>query len=299
MVAMQERGRWGWVNRNVLGMTITSFFGDLGYETVSAVLPGFLAAIGLPALALGWIEGAADALSSFVKLASGWYSDRVGHRKPIVVLGYLLSGTALSVFAAAVSWPLILAGRLVAWFGRGIRGPLRDAMLSDSTRPETRGRVFGLHRAGDTAGSVLGPLLGFWLLSVLPHPDRAAAYRTVFLLSLVPGLLSAASMAFLVREVRSTGGTHKLWKAVRELPRPYRRFLVSVGLFGAGDFAPTLLVLAAVQILEARLGAVRAGQIGVLLYGLRNAVYALVSLPAGALSDRMNKQKLLAAGYGL
>jgi len=88
-----------WLNRNVAGMTITSFCADVGYEMVTAVLPGFLNAIGVAAMALGWIEGAADALSSFVKLGAGWYSDRIGHRKGIVALGYFLSGTALSVFA--------------------------------------------------------------------------------------------------------------------------------------------------------------------------------------------------------
>jgi MFS family permease len=110
-----------WLNRNAIGMTVTSFCADVGYEMVSAVLPGFLTSIGVAAAALGWIEGVADAVSSFVKLGAGWYSDRIGHRKPIVTLGYFLSGTMLAIFAAAVSWPLVLAGRLAAWFGKGIR----------------------------------------------------------------------------------------------------------------------------------------------------------------------------------
>ena len=289
-----------WLNRNVIGMTITSFCADVGYEMVSAVLPGFLSAIGVAAAALGWIEGAADAISSFVKLGSGWYSDRVGHRKPIVALGYFLSGTALSVFAVAVSWPLILAGRAVAWFGKGIRGPLRDAMLSDSTPPEVRGKVFGMHRAGDTTGAVLGPLLGVWLLSALPRPNPSAPFRAIFLISLIPGLISFASMVFLVQEKRAAGNRQrKLWKSIRELPRPYLRFLTGVGVFGAGDFAPTLLVLAAAQLLAPEHGIVRAGQIAALLYVVRNAVYALAAFPAGALADRMNKTSLLAAGYAL
>jgi MFS family permease len=169
------RGRW--LNRNVAGMTLTSFCADAGYEMIIAVLPGFLTAIGVAAAALGWIEGAADALSSFLKLGVGWYSDRIGRRKPVVTFGYFLSGAAMSVFALATSWPLVLAGRLAAWFGKGIRGPLRDAMLSDSTTPETRGRVFGLHRAGDTLGAVLGPLIGVWLLGRLPRPDPSSPFR--------------------------------------------------------------------------------------------------------------------------
>src|SRR5690348_15138795 len=277
--------RNSWLNRNVIGMTITSFCADVGYEMVSAVLPGFLASIGVAAEALGWIEGAADALSSFVKLGAGWYSDRIGHRKPIVSAGYFLSGTGLSIFAAAWSWPLVLTGRMIAWFGKGIRGPLRDAMLSDSTPPEARGRVFGMHRAGDTAGAVLGPLMGVWLLSRLPaRPDASAPFRTIFLIALIPGLLSFASMVFLVQERRVAGNrTRKLWKAVRELPREYRRLLIGVGVFGAGDFAPTLLVLAATQLLTPSHGAVRAAEIAALLYALRNAVYAVAAFPAGAL----------------
>lgn len=294
---MAPRGRFWWLNRNVIGMTVTSFWADVGYEMVNAVLPGFLASIGVAALALGWIEGAADALSSFVKIAAGWYSDRIGRRKPIVALGYFLSGTMLAMFAAAASWPLVLVGRIAAWFGKGIRGPLRDAMLSDSTTPEARGRVFGAHRAGDTAGAVLGPLIGVWLLSVLPRPTASAPFRGIFLVSLIPGLLSVASFVFLVAEKRGAGHGRRLWKSLRDQPRAYLRFLAGVGLFGAGDFAPTLLVLAAAQLLRPEYGVVRAGQIAALFYVLRNVTYALAAFPAGALGDRMSKPKLLAGGY--
>jgi MFS family permease len=295
-------GAW-WRDRNVIGMTITSFCADVGYEMVSAVLPGFLASIGVAAAALGWIEGTADALSSFVKLAAGAYSDRVGHRKPFVAFGYFLSGTALSLFAAAVSWPLILTGRLIAWFGKGIRGPLRDAMLAESAAPEVRGKVFGLHRAGDTAGAVLGPLIGVWLLSHHAAPagsNPAAPFRVIFLVALIPGLVAFLSMVLLVVERRAPGQpARRLGQSLRELPRPYLRFLIGAGVFGAGDFAPTLLVLAAAQLLTPRYGAVRAGELAALFYTLRNLLYAAAAFPAGALADRMSKLKLLAAGYAL
>jgi MFS family permease len=289
-----------WLNRNAIGMTVTSFCADVGYEMVTAVLPGFLTSIGVAAAALGWIEGVADAVSSFVKLGAGWYSDRIGHRKPIVTLGYFLSGTMLALFAAAVSWPMVLIGRLTAWFGKGIRGPLRDAMLSDSTPPEARGRVFGMHRAGDTAGAVLGPLLGVWLLAHLPRPNASAPFRSVFLISLIPGLIAVASMLFLVREKRGSGSrTRRFWQALRELPKPYTRFLAGVGLFGAGDFAHTLLVLAAAQLLTPVYGVVKAGELAALFYVVRNASYAVASFPTGVLADRMDKRTLLACGYAL
>lgn len=288
----------GWLNRNVVGMTITSFLGDAGHEMVTAVLPGFLGSLGIAAAALGWIEGVSDASSSFVKLGAGWYSDRIGHRKGIVSAGYFLTGTALAIFALAVSWPIILLGRVVSWFGRGIRGPLRDAMLSESVSPEMRGKAFGLHRAGDTLGAVVGPLVGVWLLSVLPHNSESAPFRTIFVLSLVPGLAAVVSFIVLVQEKRRPANQHlQLWGAIRDLPKPYVRFLQGVGLFGLGDFSHTLLILAATQLLTPTHGAVSATQIAALLYVLRNVVYAAASFPIGILADRMDKTKLLAIGY--
>jgi len=145
-------------------MTLTSLCSDACYEMIISVLPGFLAAVGISPAALGWIEGSADALSSFLKLWSGWYSDFIGRRKPIVVIGYLFTGSGMSLFSLAGSWHLILAGRMISWFGKGIRGSLRDAMLSESVPAEFRGRAFGFHRAGDTIGAILGPLAGILLL---------------------------------------------------------------------------------------------------------------------------------------
>lgn len=287
-----------WLNRNVIGMAITSFLSDAGHEMVTAVLPGFLSTLGIAAAALGWIEGVSDASSSFVKLGAGWYSDRIGHRKGIVSLGYFLTGTALALFAIAISWPLILVGRVISWFGRGIRSPLRDAMLAESVAPEVRGKAFGLHRAGDTVGAIVGPLLGVWLLSVLPHPNPSAPFRAIFLVSLIPGLASVLSFVFLVKENRRPANPLlRFWGALRDLPRPYTRFLQGVGVFGLGDFSHTLLILAATQLCTPVHGAVRAAEIAALLYMVRNAVYAAASYPIGVLADAMDKTKLLATGY--
>lgn len=287
-----------WLNRNVVGMAITSFLSDAGHEMVTAVLPGFLATLGVAATALGWIEGVSDAASSFVKLGAGWYSDRIGHRKGIVALGYFLTGTALAFFAAAVSWPLVLFGRVISWFGRGIRSPLRDAMLAESVTPDVGGKAFGLHRAGDTIGAIVGPLVGVGLLAVLPRANPSAPFRTIFVLSLVPGLASVFSFVLLVREDRrQENRTLRFWSALRDLPKQYTRFLQGVGLFGMGDFSHTLLILAATQLLTPANGPVRAAQIAALLYVVRNTFYAAGSFPIGVLADRMDKTKLLATGY--
>jgi MFS family permease len=290
-----------WLNPNVFGMGLTSFLSDAGHEMATAILPGFLATIGASAAALGTIEGVADAVSSFVKLGAGWYSDRIGHRKGITVLGYFLTGAAMALFALAVAWPLVLVGRTLGWFGRGIRGPLRDAILSESVSPGDRGKAFGFHRAGDTLGAIVGPLiavglLALWQPAAAAHPS--APFRTIFLLTLIPGIGSALAFAALVREERRAANHGlRLWKTMASLPAGFRRLLVGVGVFGLGDYAPTLLILAATQLLTPARGVVGAAQMAALLYVLRNVFYAGAAYPVGALSDRFRRQGVLAAGY--
>jgi len=295
------RSAGAWLNRNVIGMGLTSFLSDAGHEMATAVLPSFLAVIGAPAAALGLIEGIADAVSSFVKLGAGWYSDRIGHRKGIAVGGYFLTGVAKGLFALAAAWPLVLVGRTIAWFGRGIRGPLRDAMLAESVPAESRGRAFGFHRAGDTLGAVVGPLLAVGLLALLQGragEDPSAPFRLIFWLTLIPGVSSALAFALLVTEQRRAPNHDlRFWATLRSLPRPYFRLLTGVGLFGIGDFAHTFLILAATQLLTPTHGIVRAAQIAGLLYVARNVLYAGASFPIGAWSDRIGRRGLLTAGY--
>ncbi|HCC58383.1 MAG TPA: MFS transporter [Solibacterales bacterium] len=294
---MSQRAAW-W-NRNVAGMTFTSLLSDACYEMVLAVVPGFLPVIGVSAAALGWIEGLSDGIASVLKLVSGWWTDRLGHRKTMVTVGYFFTGTGLSLFALAFAWPMILAGRMVSWFGKGIRGSLRDAMLSESVPPEVRGKAFGIHRAGDTVGAVLGPLCGALLLHILPHQPPDLAFRRVFLLSLIPGLAAPLVFWIMVREQRRQPRPRvSMWLALRQQPAAFRRFLTAVGLFGAGDFSPTLLIMAAAVLLTPRFGGVRAAEFAALFYVARNIVYAAASYPIGALGDRVSKTALLSIGYG-
>src|SRR5436190_10237675 len=158
----------GWFNRTVIGAGLTSLLADVAYEMATAVMPGFFRVLEIPGYFLGLTEGTGDALANFVKLGVGYHSDRIGKRKALVVGGYGLTGVSLSLFAFAVGWPLILVGKSLAWIGKGLRGPLRDAILADSVPPNMVGKAFGFHRAGDTVGAVLGPLLGALLLWWLP-----------------------------------------------------------------------------------------------------------------------------------
>ena len=288
-----------WLNRNVVGMGITSLLSDIGHEMITTLLPGFLAALGLPAAVLGVVEGVADSVSSFVKLASGWLSDRFGHRKPMAVGGYLLTGVSNGLFALAQGWPLVLASRTLGWFGRGFRTPPRNAILASSVTEGARGRAFGFERAGDTLGAIVGPLLAVGLLARLhPHAgDPSGPFRIIFLLTLIPGVSAAIAFMVFVRDKRSSPAQGMFWATLKAMPRPFRRFLVGVGVFGMADYARTLLILAATQLLTPVHGVQHAAQVAGLLYVGHNVLYAGCSYPLGALSDRLGRRGLLAIGY--
>jgi MFS family permease len=284
-------------------MAATSFLSDLGHEAQSTLLPGFMAALGLPPAALGLVEGAADAASSFMKLLAGWFSDRLGRRKGLVVFGYLATGLSSGFIALATGWPLILAGKFFGWVGRGGKAPLRDALLTDSIPQEARGRAFGFHRAGDTLGAILGPLAAVVLMAWgAGHGLRPLHWsRTLIAWTLVPGVLSALAFAVLVPErARNPRERPSFRHALGRMPASFRRMLAGVGCFGAGDFAHTMLILAATQLLAARLGLGRAAAWGGMLYVLHNVIYALSAYPVGALADRWRNHRLiLGLGYAL
>jgi MFS family permease len=287
-----------WLNRTIWGMTGTSFLSDLGHEAQSTLLPTFMAGLGLPPAALGAVEGIADATASFVKLGAGWFSDRVGRRKPFVVLGYLATGLASGIIALAASFPLVLLGKVFGWFGRGVRSPLRDAMLTDSIPAEARGRAFGFHRFGDTLGAVLGPMLAVGLLTSSQSALDSA--RQLLWWSVVPGVLSAVTFALFVAERGHTQRPrHSFRLALGQMPQQFRRYLLGVGIFGAGDFAHSMLILAATQLLTPSWGAAKAAGIGGSLYVLHNVIYAAAAYPAGALADRYGHRRVLSWGYSL
>jgi len=292
-----------WLNRTVAGAGITSALGDFCYETTTVVLPGFLAVLGVPAAVLGLIEGIADAVAAFTKMASGYIADRLGHRKLLVLVGYGLTPAGQVLIALAAGWPLLLLGRIVSWFGKGLRGPLRDAIVIQAVSPDTRGRAFGFHRAADTVGAVAGPLLGVALLGWAQtwHWDSAAGpFRLVLWLSAIPGLLAVLAFLVLVRDPQhSPNPALRFFGTVRGLPSRFKRYLGAVGLFGAGDFSHSLLILAATVLLTPRLGAVRAAQVAGLLYVGRNVVQVVASYPVGALADRVGHLPVLLAGYVL
>lgn len=296
-----ESGRW--LNRTVVGAGLTSALGDFCYETTTVILPGFLAVLGLPAAVLGLIEGIADAVASFTKMLSGYIADKLGHRKLLVLIGYGLTPLGQIPLALANGWPLLLLGRLVSWFGKGLRGPLRDAIVVQSVSRATRGRAFGFHRAMDTVGAVLGPLLGVALLGLAQtwhSGDASVPFRFVLWLSIIPGVLAVLAFLTLVRDPRhSPNPTFRFLSTLRGLPLRFKRYLGAVGIFGIGDFSHSLLILAATQLLTPSMGVVHAAQVAGLLYVGRNVVQVVLSYPVGVLADRVGHLRVLIAGYVL
>ncbi len=305
-----------WLNRTVIGAGLTSFLADVGYEMATAILPGFLLALGLPpdlaGRVLGVIEGVADLLSNTVKLVVGWYSDRIGKRKAFVVGGYALTGSAFALCALALGWPLILLAKSLAWIGKGIRQPLRNAILADAVDEAHRGKAFGFHRAGDTLGAIAGPLLGAALIAWMPAAwfgGSSEPYRLVFLFTLIPGLGAAITFALLIREQRFTPKPGlRLGASVKMLPAGFRRFLAPVFIFGIGDFSHALLILAAAVLLTPHYQATglsepeaiqMAARVAALLYALKNAAGAAAAFPTGWAGDRFGHRRTLVVGYAL
>ncbi|AZS77746.1 MFS transporter [Achromobacter spanius] len=303
LVAATATRSKGWLNRTVAGAGITSALGDFCYETTTVILPGFLAVLGLPASVLGTIEGIADAVASFTKMASGYVADKLGHRKLLVLVGYGLTPLGQALIALAAGWPLILFGRMVSWFGKGLRGPLRDAIVIQAVTPETKGRAFGFHRAADTIGAVLGPLLGVALLGWaqgLRWDGAAGPFRLVLWLSAIPGALAVLAFLTLVRDPQhSPNPALKFFSSLRTLPARFKRYLGAVGLFGIGDFSHSLLILAATTLLTPSMGVVKAAQVAGLLYVWRNVVQVVLSYPVGAMADRVGHLRMLVGGYVL
>ncbi len=283
----------GWLNRTVLGIGLASLFSDVGHEMATAAMPALLASLGASSLGLGLIEGISDGVSSFAKLYSGLYSDRLRRRKPLALVGYFLTASGMASFALATrSWH-VLVGRVVGWLGRGLRSPVRKVLLTEATTKETHGRAFGLERSMDSAGAVVGPLIALGII-------HWSGVRAVFACTFIPGIVAALLISTLVREKpHAPQPQAKLLAGMRALPNAFRRFLLGVGIAGLGDFSNTLLILWATQAWTARFGVSRAAALAMSFYVGFNVVYTLSCYVSGALADRLPKSRVLAGGYAL
>jgi MFS family permease len=266
----------------------------------AAILPLFLTAIGAPAIALGFIEGVADALSSFTKLFGGWLGDRVERRRPWAAAGYLLTGVTTGLYGVFAWWPWTLVVRTIGWAGRGLRSPLHDALLADSVPASAHVRAFGFDEAADTAGAVAGPLAALAIVGLAQKGDGSLhGFNIIFWLAAVPGILAAVAIMTLVRERKHpTSSSATFAGSLRLLAGEFRRYLSGVFIFGCGDFSHTMLIMYAAQSLAPKYGQ-GAGAIAIQLYALHNVLYAVGSYPAGVLADRFGKGRFLIVAYGI
>ena len=287
----RRSGRW--LNSTVVGVGLASLCSDIGHEMATTAMPALLASLGATSALLGLIEGVSDGLSSFAKLFSGLYSDRLRRRKPLAVVGYFVTASGMASFALATAWWHVLLGRAFGWLGRGARTPVRNVLLTEATTPETYGRAFGFERAMDSAGAVVGPLLALWLVWLV-------GIRSLFALTLIPGVAAALLIAFAVREKEHAPQPEaRLWGSMKSLPHDFRKYLVGVGIAGLGDFSNTLLILWATQAFIPEYGLERAAMIAMLFYVGYNVVYTVACYASGVLADRFPKKWVLGIGYSL
>lgn len=285
------RPRLKWLNRNVLGIGLADLAADSNYEMVLAVLPLFITAgLGAPAIAVGLVEGVADGSSAAIKVWSGWYSDRIAWRKKLGVGGYTATGIGFSLLILVTTWPQVLVSRALAWVGRGLRQPIRQAMLAGSVEKEDLGKAFGFHEAMDTAGALIGPATAFALLAT--HQG----FRTVFAVATIPAALAVACFALLARDPRE--GAHGAPPDFT-LSRRFWHLMVPVGIFGVGNFATAFFTLRVVQMLQPELSRPAALSAAVGFYLAHNAVGTAVSFPAGWVADKIGKAPVLALAYGI
>jgi len=257
---------------------------------VFAVLPLFItSALGAPVFAVGLIEGVGDGSSAVVKLWSGWYSDRIGWRRQLAVGGYGATVFGLGLLVAVTSWPQVIIARALAWMGRGLRQPIRSAMLAGSVDKQDLGKAFGFHEALDTAGALIGPAAAFVLLST------GHDFRTIFWFAILPGFLCVILFALITRDPRR--GRPEPVPLRVPLPANFWRLMGPVALFGLGNFATAFFTLRAAQIMQPELSRTAALAAAVGFYLAHNAVGAAVSFPAGWVADQVGKAPVLAVAY--
>ncbi len=280
--------------RNVWAVGFTSFFMDISSEMVINILPLFLAnVLGVKTSVIGLIEGVAESTSSILKLFSGWLSDKLRGRKWLAVMGYGLSALVKPFFYIANSWGIVAAVRWVDRVGKGIRTAPRDALVADSVDAKTRGLAFGFHRAMDTAGALLGiciAALVVWLTAKNSQTLKLQTYQTIVLFSLVPAFLSVLSLILGAKEVKVSGQRSAPKFSLKSMGKPFTIFLVIVSLFTLGNSSDGFLVLRAQNLGVSVLGIL-------LMLAAFNLIYSLVSTPAGSLSDRIGRRRLIIGGW--
>jgi MFS family permease len=273
-------------SRDTFLLAFASLFADISTEMLYPVLPVFLTqTLNASGSVVGLVEGFAVAAQNTIQGFSGWLSDKLQRRKSIALAGYLLAAVAKPLIGLSSIWQGVLGARLLDRLGAGARSAPRDALIASSVHESYRGRAFGLEGAGDNAGAFLGPLLTVFLLSSL-HVEM----RHIFYLAIIPGLLAFVMLALVRERHVAVKATSTIDVGLRQFPTPYWKYLLVTALFGLGNSSNSFLILQT-RDLGASL------QTTILIYAAFNLVAALISYPAGSLSDRWGKGNVLLIGF--
>jgi MFS family permease len=276
------------LSRSTFLLAFASLFSDISTEMLYPVLPVFLTqTLNATGAIVGLVDGFAQAVQNLVQGFSGTLSDKLQKRKPIALAGYFLSAISKPLMGVAAIWEQLFAARLLDRLGAGTRSAPRDALVAASADSEHRGKAFGLEGFGDNAGAFLGPLIALLLLYPL-HMNM----RSIFYLALIPGLLAFCVVLLVKEGPVETGAKAKIDINFRQYPKAYWRYLIATAVFGVGNSSNAFLILRT-QDASGALG------ITILIYAAFNLVAALISYPAGFLSDRSGRKQVLLTGVAI
>jgi MFS family permease len=284
-----ERKFFGF-GKNVFVAGLVSFFMDVSSEMIYPLVPLFLSnVLGVNKSVIGLIEGIAESTASLLKTFSGWLSDRIGNRKWLMAAGYGISTLSRPIVAIATGWHHVMGSRFMDRFGKGVRTAPRDAIIAESSKSAFLGRAFSFHRSLDTMGAVVGPALAFFFLGIFSNN-----YRTVFWLSMIPGLVAVLLILFFITEKKkvSIARSERKRLTLKHFDWRFKSFVAIATLFAIGNSSDVFLIL-------------RAQQIGIppvmipLVYLLFNLIYSLSAIPAGIAADRFGRKRVILLGFVL
>jgi len=273
------------LNRNIFFTGITSFLTDTTTKMIYAVMPMFLISLGASKTELSLIEGIAESTASLLKALSGWWSDKIGKNKPFMIIGYAFTAFLSPLFAIAATPMQVLVIRFSERVGKGIRTAPRDSLIAGSSDENSRGKGFGFHKAMDNSGAIIGPLLAFMILALFPED-----YRKIFVIAAIPGALGVAALLLFVKEAKKEKRDMPDRIRLGDFSKRYYAFLGIIFIFTLGNSTDALLLI-------------KAGDVGIsdtfipIMYLIFNAVSVLFAIPAGMLSDKIGRERLIIFGY--
>lgn len=294
------------ISTNVLVLGIVSFLTDASSEMIYPIMPLFLSLIGATGLVIGIIEGASESTASLLKVISGWYSDKFDRRKPFILSGYGLSSLVKPALIWATTPLQVLGIRITERVGKGIRSAPRDALIADSTALEVRGKAYGFHKAMDSSGAVLGPIVALAIILIVAAAEMDA-FRMIFTLAVIPALIGVAVIVLFVREKEGAAkiSERTFRKGIGVLGRPFWLLMVVAVIFYIGEISYAFFILRAEDVSAGIFEGIVPEDIdpelvqAILLYVLYNIVFVIVSIPAGNLSDRLGRKPIILAAFGI